>query len=70
MLVANKNAAVLMIWFNKPHDITTFTPAWMFMVFPVRFTLCTAHSCTLKICLDHAYGRRRIPNFERFPGRR
>ena len=23
---------MLMIWFNKPHDLTTFTPAWAFLV--------------------------------------
>jgi hypothetical protein len=23
---------MLMIWFNKPHDIKTFTPAWAFLV--------------------------------------
>ncbi|EIN03576.1 hypothetical protein PUNSTDRAFT_147009 [Punctularia strigosozonata HHB-11173 SS5] len=26
---------MLMIWFNKPHDITTFTPAWAFLIFPM-----------------------------------
>ncbi|ETW79319.1 C4-dicarboxylate transporter [Heterobasidion irregulare TC 32-1] len=26
---------MLMIWFNKPHDLTTFTPAWAFLVFPM-----------------------------------
>lgn len=23
-----------MVWFNEPHDIKTFTPAWAFLVFP------------------------------------
>ena len=23
---------MLMIWFNKPHDLNTFTPAWAFLV--------------------------------------
>ena len=23
---------MLMIWFNKPHDLKTFTPAWAFLV--------------------------------------
>jgi hypothetical protein len=23
---------MLMIWFNKPHDFKTFTPAWAFLV--------------------------------------
>ncbi len=23
---------MLMIWYNKPHDVTTFTPAWAFLV--------------------------------------
>lgn len=23
---------MLMIWFNKPHDLTKFTPAWAFLV--------------------------------------
>ncbi|CAL1707974.1 unnamed protein product [Somion occarium] len=26
---------MLMIWFNKPHDLKTFTPAWAFLVFPM-----------------------------------
>ncbi|KAK7677832.1 hypothetical protein QCA50_019144 [Cerrena zonata] len=26
---------MLMIWFNKPHDLNTFTPAWAFLVFPL-----------------------------------
>ena len=26
---------MLMIWFNKPHDLTTFTPAWAFLIFPM-----------------------------------
>jgi tellurite resistance protein TehA-like permease len=26
---------MLMIWFNKPHDIKTFTPAWAFLIFPM-----------------------------------
>ncbi|CAL1697483.1 unnamed protein product [Somion occarium] len=26
---------MLMIWFNNPHDLTTFTPAWAFLVFPM-----------------------------------
>ena len=25
---------MLMVWFNEPHDIKTFTPAWAFLVFP------------------------------------
>ncbi|CAE6426634.1 unnamed protein product [Rhizoctonia solani] len=29
---------MLMIWFNKPHDITTFTPAWAFLIFPMMLT--------------------------------
>ena len=24
-----------MIWFNKPHDLKTFTPAWAFLIFPM-----------------------------------
>ena len=23
---------MLMIWFNKPHDLNKFTPAWAFLV--------------------------------------
>ena len=23
---------MLMVWFNKPHDLSTFTPAWAFLV--------------------------------------
>lgn len=26
---------MLMIWFNKPHDLATFTPAWAFLIFPM-----------------------------------
>ncbi|KAH9987770.1 hypothetical protein BJV74DRAFT_925957 [Russula compacta] len=26
---------MLMIWYNKPHDLTTFTPAWAFLIFPM-----------------------------------
>ncbi|KAI0027457.1 voltage-dependent anion channel [Vararia minispora EC-137] len=26
---------VLMIWYNKPHDIRTMTPAWAFLIFPM-----------------------------------
>ncbi|KAI0316182.1 voltage-dependent anion channel-domain-containing protein [Amylostereum chailletii] len=26
---------LLMIWFNQPHDIKTFTPAWAFLIFPM-----------------------------------
>ncbi|CAE6337008.1 unnamed protein product [Rhizoctonia solani] len=26
---------MLMIWFNKPHDVNTFTPAWAFLIFPM-----------------------------------
>ncbi|KAI0060713.1 hypothetical protein BV25DRAFT_923793 [Artomyces pyxidatus] len=26
---------LLMIWFNQPHDIRTFTPAWAFLIFPM-----------------------------------
>ncbi|CAE6392676.1 unnamed protein product [Rhizoctonia solani] len=29
---------MLMVWFNKPHDVTTFTPAWAFLIFPLMFT--------------------------------
>lgn len=47
---------MLMIWFNKPHDLTTFTPAWAFLVFPlVRFTFTTTMSrskCSSLRCLS------------------
>ncbi|KAI0328810.1 hypothetical protein GY45DRAFT_1254191 [Cubamyces sp. BRFM 1775] len=26
---------MLMVWFNQPHDLRTFTPAWAFLVFPM-----------------------------------
>jgi len=26
---------MLMIWYNKPHDVSTFTPAWAFLIFPM-----------------------------------
>ncbi|KAM5534137.1 hypothetical protein V8D89_012157 [Ganoderma adspersum] len=26
---------MLMVWFNKPHDLSTFTPAWAFLIFPM-----------------------------------
>ncbi|KAH9967578.1 voltage-dependent anion channel-domain-containing protein [Russula dissimulans] len=30
---------MLMIWYNKPHDVTTFTPAWAFLVRRLPFML-------------------------------
>ncbi|ELU40201.1 c4-dicarboxylate transporter/malic acid transport domain-containing protein [Rhizoctonia solani AG-1 IA] len=32
IISASVSFPMLMIWFNKPHDITTFTPAWAFLV--------------------------------------
>ncbi|QRW22642.1 C4-dicarboxylate transporter/malic acid transporter [Rhizoctonia solani] len=29
---------MLMVWFNQPHDVTTFTPAWAFLIFPLMLT--------------------------------
>ncbi|CAE6519040.1 unnamed protein product [Rhizoctonia solani] len=29
---------MLMIWFNKPHEVATFTPAWAFLIFPIMLT--------------------------------
>jgi len=29
---------LLMIWYWKPHDIKTFTPAWAFLIFPMMLT--------------------------------
>ncbi|KAI0742252.1 voltage-dependent anion channel-domain-containing protein [Daedaleopsis nitida] len=26
---------MLMVWFNSPHDLKTFTPAWAFLIFPM-----------------------------------
>ncbi|KAI0028289.1 voltage-dependent anion channel [Vararia minispora EC-137] len=26
---------ILIIWFNKPHDIRTFSPTWAFLIFPI-----------------------------------
>ncbi|KAI0665507.1 voltage-dependent anion channel-domain-containing protein [Trametes maxima] len=26
---------MLMVWFNRPHDLKTFTPAWAFLIFPM-----------------------------------
>ncbi|KZV65538.1 hypothetical protein PENSPDRAFT_756417 [Peniophora sp. CONT] len=26
---------LLMLWFNRPHEISQYTPAWMFLVFPL-----------------------------------
>ncbi|CDO75158.1 hypothetical protein BN946_scf184590.g15 [Trametes cinnabarina] len=26
---------MLMVWFNQPHDLKTFTPAWAFLIFPM-----------------------------------
>jgi len=37
-----------MIWFNKPHDLTTFTPAWAFLVFPMMLVGVVAFN-TLKV---------------------
>ncbi|KAI9460733.1 voltage-dependent anion channel-domain-containing protein [Russula earlei] len=28
---------MLMIWYNKPHDGGTFTPAWVLLIFPMMF---------------------------------
>jgi hypothetical protein len=30
---------MLMVWFNQPHDITTFTPAWAFLVGSILYVL-------------------------------
>ncbi|KAF8752864.1 Voltage-dependent anion channel [Rhizoctonia solani] len=29
---------MLMVWFNQPHDVATFTPAWAFLIFPLMLT--------------------------------
>lgn len=29
---------MLTIWFNKSHEVTTFTPAWAFLIFPIMLT--------------------------------
>lgn len=26
---------MLVVWFSNPHDLSTFTPAWAFLVFPM-----------------------------------
>ncbi|GJE96716.1 voltage-dependent anion channel-domain-containing protein [Phanerochaete sordida] len=39
---------MLMIWFNKPHDLTKFTPAWAFLVFPMMLVGVVAFN-TLKV---------------------
>ncbi|QRV89934.1 malic acid transport protein [Ceratobasidium sp. AG-Ba] len=29
---------MLVIWYNRPHNIETFTPAWAFLIFPLMLT--------------------------------
>ena len=31
---------MLMIWYNKPHDLNTFTPAWAFLVCAAYYLRC------------------------------
>ncbi|KAI0038588.1 hypothetical protein FA95DRAFT_1613264 [Auriscalpium vulgare] len=38
---------LLMIWFNKPHDLLTFSPAWAFLFFPMMLVGTVAYSVLL-----------------------
>lgn len=51
-----------MVWFNNPHDISTFTPAWAFLIFPLSQFLPfrmppypPANNSVLTNCLLHLY---------------
>ncbi|TCD62928.1 hypothetical protein EIP91_006226 [Steccherinum ochraceum] len=46
---------MMMIWFNHPHDLTSFTPAWAFLVFPMMLAGVVA-SNVLRV-LDPSEGR-------------
>ncbi|KAI0040324.1 hypothetical protein FA95DRAFT_1503014 [Auriscalpium vulgare] len=35
---------MLMIWYNKPHDIITFSPAWAFLFFPMMLVGTVAYN--------------------------
>lgn len=39
---------MLMVWFNQKHEITSFTPAWAFLVFPMMLVGVVAFN-TLKV---------------------
>ncbi|KAF8257459.1 voltage-dependent anion channel-domain-containing protein [Lactarius quietus] len=39
---------MLMIWFNKPHDVKTFTPAWAILV-PMQMVVSTIASNVLRV---------------------
>ena len=45
---------MLMVWFNNPHDLSTFTPAWAFLVRSHRF-MSTA-GFNIAFCISHALG--------------
>jgi hypothetical protein len=51
---------MLMIWFNKPHDLTTFTPAWAFLVClpDINSEADVSHSVDI---LDISYGKDGLP---------
>ena len=46
---------MLMIWYNKPHDVTTFTPAWAFLV--RRFLFVDMSRSSLTSLIDIPYGK-------------
>ncbi|KAL4253503.1 tellurite-resistance/dicarboxylate transporter (TDT) family protein [Abortiporus biennis] len=35
---------MLMIWFNQPHDLTKFSPAWAFLIFPMMLVGVVAYN--------------------------
>jgi len=48
---------MLMIWYNKPHDVNTFTPAWAFLVRrSQRLNGYTKFLTTSPLLIDIPYG--------------
>ncbi|KAI0093302.1 voltage-dependent anion channel-domain-containing protein [Irpex rosettiformis] len=43
---------LLMIFFNKPHDLNKFTPAWAFLIFPMMLVGVVAYNVLNVIALD------------------
>ncbi len=44
---------MILIWFNKPHDLTHFTPAYAFLV----STFGPYFGCLLILIIDLSYGK-------------
>ncbi|KAI0700919.1 voltage-dependent anion channel-domain-containing protein [Cytidiella melzeri] len=43
---------MLLIWFDKPHELTKFTPAWAFLIFPLMLVGVVAYNTLTVIPLD------------------